>query len=473
MSESKLCERIEEKDGKLFTFHNELSALEYKRALGDEGATARIDEVDEGIRSLFADPSLLKAVRDCLSSASTLVSTRTRRKALLLEREMLFSAIDDHRALRCARKAIRSGLKDFDFPKINSTLTKDPDRARRGEAIAETARVGAAIEPVGREMLKLANRVAQDAGYSDYAQAKLANEGMTVEELRALFRRWRDERAPQWSAALARAAAGRADGIEAWDLPYLLHQRRARVAERFDAGKQMEILRALVSRLGGSLDELPISIEFRDISYNGACYRVMPGKDVRILLNSRLTGFNSYFYLLHEFGHAIYYCYCPVGSGVLVDGHLAREIMADLWTEFLWEKSFLTDFVGASRELADEMRLARSGSQALRLLLIMRDSIFSLELLKDPDAPFAKVWRAVSREWLGLDDNSGAFEFLDFEHLLDMKSYAFAQVLSESAFASLAAGRSETMGNPEMLQNMIARFYRPGNMIEWTTKFEL
>jgi len=473
MSENKICEKIEETDRQLFLLNNELSMLEYKHDLGNDEAGDSIDEVYKQISNLLNEPSLLKSVRACLGSVSTRYAPRMVRKAALLEREITFSAIENNSALEDARKSIRRGMKNLDYSKTLFTLTRVPEQATRHEELVRLARAGAAMEPACRELFKIYNNLAQEAGYRDYAQAKLAYEGLTVGEIYTLFRQWRDENLSQWKRALAQEAEELGDTIKAHDLLYILNRRYAQVQEMFDASKSMHILRELLARLGTSLDELPISIEFGDIPFSGSGYRVVCGKDVRLLLNPGLRGIYAYFVLLHEFGHAIYYCHCPVGSELLIDCHLAREIMADLWTHFLKEKSFLTGVMGFPADFADDVIQARREYEAFRLLLYMRDSIFTLEILRHPDIPFAEIWRAVSNEWLGIDDDSGAFETFDFLNPLDMKSYVFAQVISEKTFASFSDGRSDVLETPGVLEAIIDTLYRPGNTIEWQTKFAL
>ena len=94
-----------------------------------------------------------------------------------------------------------------------------------------------------------------------------------------------------------------------------------------------------------------------------------------------------------------------------------------------------------------------------------------MEVLKNPDTTFAEIWRDVSNEWLGIDDCSGAFETFDFLHMLDLKSYVFAQVLSEKTFASLTGGSSNALEKPGLFDVLVNKLYKPGNTIDWKTKF--
>lgn len=465
--------KLEEADRQLFALHNKLSLLEYERDRGDVAAADGILEVHATIRSLLGEASLLAAVRACQAAPGIHLRPETTRKAALLERAILFSAVENDSALRRAIEAVRSRMSgaDLDCSEATSTLVKSPARSTRREALARTAGVSAAMEPLCRQVAALANRAARGAGYHDYAQAKLTHEEMTPDGLRSLFRQWSEERKPQWTRLLRTAGEASGGAVQACDLLHLLGQYRGRLQNVFAGDKMMPVLRELLAKLGIRFEKLPISIEFRDIPYSGSCHRVMPGRDLRILLKPNLIGFQGYFYLLHEFGHAIYYCHCPIGSELLIDDHPAREIMADMWTCFLKQEHFIVDIMGLPSPLAVEAVRVLDETETLRLFLYLRDAVFGLEVLQDPATPLSETWRAVSNEWLGIDDNSGAFDLFDFLHPLDMKSYVLAQVLSERAFASLAAGHAGGPVTPVVFGEMIDRFYRPGNMITWRTKF--
>ncbi len=59
----------------------------------------------------------------------------------------------------------------------------------------------------------------------------------------------------------------------------------------------------------------------------------------------------------------------------------------------------LTRILGLSPEQADMASDAQREYEALSSLLLMRDAVFTLVALRQPDVPFAGLWRSVSRAW--------------------------------------------------------------------------
>ncbi len=459
--------QLEEADRRLYALNNALSALEYREDQGDTTASPDIVAVRQRIGALLCDPDLRVSARTCREEASTYGDQKLKQKAQLLEQEIVFSSIENNAQLLRAKDAVRKKAGAFDLGRVMRMLGHEPDRSARRQAYEALAQATATTANACRKLLRLYNELAHMEGYLDYAEAKLGYEGLTVEELYRLFGKWHDQLRPRWERALAETARGIGDTVRAHDLLFMLRARCEGPLEVFAQGQGPVFLQELVRHMGTNLDKLPVSIERRELPFVGACYRVRPGEDVRIVLNQRLSGFQEHFYLLHEFGHAIYYCFCPVGSELLLDNHLSREIMADVWPHFLKDRAVLSQLIGLSTQRIDALIEAQRERESLSLFLLMRDAVFTVEALRNPHAPFAELWRSVSRAWLGIDDDSGAYELGDFLHPLDMKSYVFAQVLSERAFASLSPSGSGA------LEQLVERFYRPGATVDWRHKFAL
>jgi len=467
------CRKVEQADRDLYELSNALSLWEYRQDRGDEKAGSEIAELRGEIKGLLGEPSLPASAHACREVASIQGDRRLERKAELLEREITFSSIENSHELLRAKDAVRQKASAVDRGRIMHVLGKEADRTARRRALEELARGSAMAEEACRELVNLCNNLAHGQGYADYAEAKLAYEGLTVDELRAYFAQWRDQFWPRWERALYETSRAQGDAVKPHDLVFMLRARRGRPLDLLPRGGGIGFLRELLRRLGVALDTLPLTIEERDLGFSGACYRVRPGEDIRIVLDTGLNGFQEHFYLLHEFGHAVYYCFCPVGSELLLDNHLVREIMADLWPQFLNEPRVLAECMGLAPEQARAVADAQRAHEALGALLLMRDAMFTLEALQRPEVPFDELWRGISNDWLGIDDTSGAFPLSDFLHPLDMKSYVFAQVLSEQAFATLASGSVTVPDHPVVFEQMIERFYRPGSTIDWRQKLGL
>lgn len=468
-------------DQKLFALNNMLSLLEYRRDLGDAAAAAQVDETREAIRTLLSDPALLSASRACLEMALAQDEPGTARKALLLENEIRFSEIENDPSVRHTRESVRLKMIGFgsSYSGVMRVLTSNPDRHARSTALTQHSVISKAMEPLCRESFVTLNQVARRAGYETYADAKLSYEALSTSDLLSEFREWREEHLPLWQRWLRAAKEQLGDGVRPHDLLYMSRQCTMMVDHAFASRHMTRVTEQLLCRLGVALSDLPVSIETRELSHAGACYRVIPGSDVRLVLNQNNTGLRACFFLLHELGHAMYYCYCPTGSELLIDRHPAREIMADLWTRFLNEKDFLLGPMGLDSDVSDQVIRELREYETVRLFLFLRDATFAFHVLRDPSTPFGDIWRATSNEWIGIDDDSGAFDLFDFVNPLDMKNYVLAQMWSKTAFGLLSARASGRSGlpsgviTPELLCEMIERFYRPGNSIDWRMRIGL
>lgn len=468
--DSSPCGRVEQADRRLYALSNMLSELEYREDQGDTQASAQIAAVRQKLCAIFNEPQLGTYAQDCRATTAAHDDPQIHRKAELLQREIVFSTIENNAGLIQAKNAVRKQRASVDLGHIMGVLGHETDRSIRCQALEALARASSVMEDSCRDLLKRYNELAQGQGYHDYVEAKLAYEGLAEEALCSLFAKTHDRLWPRWERALSHAALKVDGAVKPHDLLFVIREHSRQPLEIFERERGVGFLRKLLEPMGTDLADLPISVERCDIPSAGACYRVRPGEDVRILLNQRLSGFQEHVYLLHEFGHAVYYCFCPSGSELLIDNHVSREIMADLWPHFLKERDVLAQAAGIPPELIDSVIQAQQDRETLSLFLLMRDSMFTVEALRQPDASFADLWRNVSRRWLGIDDTSGAFELFDVLHPLDAKSYVLAHALSEQIFPHLGSGQRPSRQTPELMHQLVERFYRPGNMVDWRHK---
>ncbi len=474
MDEAHCKNIIENTDRRLYRLNNELSQAEYRQDCGDESAGERVDEITGKINGLLTDKQIMHAIRGIQGGDDTkdVEKNLLVRKARLLEQEIVFSGIETDASLQEPRRSLRNELKQIDTSHAFSTLMTGAEREQRRSALKHIAQAGRKVESRAREMFHSLNWVARNAGFDHYLHAKLAYEGLTVKGLYSLFEQWREEHLPLKRRIISQERAQAGHDIQAWDILYLLQHRCSHVRNYFDSKKKIPVLDALTYSLGKPVKQLPIVIEHQPLSFGGACYRMEPGKDIRIMLNTHLEGYNDYFYMFHEFGHAIYYCFCPRESELLIDNHLSREIMADLWTHFLTNKDFLTRIMDFSSVQSERTAQSRKEYESFRILIYMRDAMFTVEALQNPDLPFDELWREVNRKWLDMDDDTGAIETFDMYHPLDMKSYVFAQVLSARVFQRFNALIGELL-SPLFLEVIVKELYRPGNQVDWWEKFQV
>lgn len=448
-------------DLQLYDLNNKLSLLEYAQDRGDDVAK-EITGLKQEMNDLLKNERLTNAIECWTRNNAKSENPLLGRKAYLLARKRRFSEVEHNSQLLKAGQEVRENITGLqnDYSQIFSELYS-PQRAKRQCAQTKMSRLGTELEPVCRRWSQLANEIACKHGYDSYVDACLTSEDLTLHQLTDLFKNWKQERSHQLQASIASL-----QGAE--DLLYLFSTHKARMDEIFNIRNVGDVFSELLFKLGLSLDELPIFIERADIGFPGACYRIEPGTDIRIIVNSQLSGFSSYFYLLHEFGHGMYYYFCPKGSELLVDDQIVRETFADMWTLFLRDKQFLQKIIGVSDKDIATMSMAMSNYFTLRLYLFMRDAMFTVRVLSEPTTPFAELWRMVNDEWLGIDDDSGAFDLYDFLHPLALKNYVFAQVLSEKAMQL----KGDCLVSPQMVTRF-QEYCRQGNAVEWKTKLKV
>jgi len=464
---------MEDTDKQLYWLRNRLAELEYWRDLERGGMDRAIREVHATERRLLAEPQLGRDIeRQGRRSAARGVGRAgcMSRRAELMGRLIDFSRIENDGRLRAALGRIGQEFSRLRFPETMATLMKSSDPHRRRRALVCMAGAGAALEPQCRDMVRLANAVAEQCGYAGYVEAKLSFEGLTGAEVGALFRRWRDRLMPVWREATSDATRRWGSEIPPHDLLYALNT-GGRAQEAICRRSACDgVMIRLLERLGAPLEAWPVYISRAKIPFNGACYRVQPGRDVRILLSRALTGYAACFYLFHEFGHAAYYSHCPQGSEMLIDSQLSREIVAEIWTRFLQNAEFLSELTSLDSRRAEAVVAARARYDGCRLLLTIRDSMFTFEVFRDPERPWSDVWSQVTDEWLGQGDPSGAFDIYDMPNPMDTKNYAIAQAVATEWFEE-ALRRCGGRLSPLLLEAMVARLYHPGNLKDWQDKF--
>lgn len=454
------AQKFEKVDSRLFELANRQSLLEYKQAVGQSVDEEELLEIGRERTALLADALIVSEAlpKKCNSGLG--------RRMVLFKAQRQSEQLENAPQIVATRAKLEKLFGNFDYMGCITELLNNPESAARRAAIEKIAQFGQLMEPFARNLFDACNREAKAIGFSGYIEAKLAPVGLKFDRLRGLFASWRDDNLGALQE-IFRQNEGKIKVPE--DLLYVFRSKNAAKKDCLEKNKLVACVGTLLDRLGLTLDELPIKIEFGKLSNCGACFRIQPGKNVRVILRHDLDPMSAYFFLLHEIGHALYYCFCPTGSEMLIDSHVTREILADVFTHFLFQEWFLCDVAGMPIDQAEEFILAKKEQQALELLIYLRDSMFTFELLKDPHRPFVDVWFDVTKKWLGIEDYSGAFETFDFSNPLDMKDYVLSQVFSKKVFDRYfksTDGSSCKEGMSEFMQ----RFYVRGNDVDWQEK---
>lgn len=452
--EKMISHKIDEIDQILLEFNNQISLLEYRETKEKIDLSKEIKQVYGDIETLF------KSLDSQDLEITNEVDPTTKKKTQILKDLIRFSKIENHPEILDIRSKTKEELQKLNYVDTLQILMKNPDQIQRKKAIDQTAELYRKNEILLEEFIHTHNKIAQQNGYTDYAQAKLESEGLSDKTFVEYFQ-----------GIKKKSSIPILSGKEPCDIYYQLGSMKSNLPVLNINSQQL--LENLFSDLGISLSGLPIRIEWDDLDFFGACFRVSVGKDIRLIVIKNLSGLSSLHYLLHEIGHAVYYCFCPANSELLIDTHISREIMADIWTQFLRDKTFLQKHLRMDSEAIQKYLTKSESYDQLSLLIQIRDSMFIYEAFKNPTDPLPKTWQKVSKEWLEIDDQSGAFDVFDFFNPLDSKSYVFALDLSQKYFNKITDNGTISFLCPDLLFELIKDIYAPGSAIPWREKFGL
>lgn len=322
------------------SFEERLAPVE--RAAGEAWwslATTGTDEAQQGLirtgiayNDLFADPGEAAKVQSWYEQRSGIESTLLSRQAEVLHR--MFAAhtgdrvtLDRIQELEAAANAVYNNHRgavqgrEVGENEIREILTSSPDPDLRREAWEASKTVGHEVEAPVRELARLRNRLAREAGYQDHFHRSLDLQDIDAEELESTMsalEKATDEPFAKLKYRLDAELAERFGGAEVmpWHLSDPFFQScRHDVAEldvdRFFRDADLEALtRKTYDNMGLEVRDVLARSDLRERegkSQHAFCLGV--GRefpyDVRVLANVRP---DSYWMdtMLHEFGHAVY-----------------------------------------------------------------------------------------------------------------------------------------------------------------------
>ena len=141
--------------------------------------------------------------------------------------------------------------------------------------------------------------------------------------------------------------------------------------------------------------------------------------------------------LFHELGHALYYAFAPPESALVLDGRIGREMLAELWACLMETPEWLESFASFPKEEADTFLDTLKKRAICNSLSCLRETLFEIELYQDPDADFRQVWRRITNECLGFEDQTPMYSEFVFLYPMDVKDYVYTRWIAENLCAKL------------------------------------
>jgi hypothetical protein len=146
-----------------------------------------------------------------------------------------------------------------------------------------------------------------------------------------------------------------------------------------------------------------------DLSFAGAAYPVLYGKEVKILAN-RYTGIFFYDRLLHAAGHALHYSMISEPS-FLLRANFAEpfdEGLAQVLALMLYRPEVGTTLFGLTPEQARAVAKTYKLKAMFQLRDTMADSLFEFEAYADPAQDLTALYDRIHSRYLGVDMHRAA-----------------------------------------------------------------
>jgi len=401
-----IAAQLESREQQLESLYADYWRTEYKIALGESNLSSR--PIQDQIRKVVSDDAFLKE----LDSARFSDPILQKRQKLFLN-EAVYTKIMNDPALTAIVEQItqqenatryKVGDRQLSRAELTDLLAHNPDRSLREQAWHATTQLAAANGERQRAAIQLRNDLALKYSSEIFSIFMLHRKGMDVQKLFGWFAQIKEDTEPEYQRLLERMRRELGvTKIEPWDLEfYFSNLTNSFEAQRFSTEDGWSKAKQVTSTLGYNLDSVEMHVG--DLSFAGAAYPVLYGKEVKILAN-RYSG--TYFYdrLLHATGHALHYQMMSEPSFLLranydepMDEGVAQVLVLMLYRPEVNTKLFALT--------PDQANLLAS-TYRLKMLFEIRntiaDSLSEFEAYADTDQDPSAIYNRLHAEYLGVD----------------------------------------------------------------------
>ena len=442
-------EWIDALDSELSLLREAEARIYYEADLGEPLDTAHLKRISQQRRDLLICPDIItKATKLSAQGADPVV----RRKAQLLRTKATMVRIDDSPELLAIRHELEQTQQDC------------KDQLRHPAGMRAYLK---ATEQACKARITTANEIARREGSSNYPEAKLASQELSICGLGSTLGRVRAAYATDCASVVSPDEVA---GLTQVQLDGTITERLAYKDEQFPADRVVDTATRTLAAFGLDLQTLPIKIETCKLPYPGAVHTLKIGQDIRVVMNVAKDGFRRYATFFHELGHALYYAYVP-DSDLLLDDRIAREGLAELWTGLIERPEWLRRFGGLSQGDADELTRRRRLFHAYMVMTFVRETFFELALYENPAADFAELWGSVTEDCFGAPDRTGVYSEFVFLYPMDIKDYIYADLISSGIIEDLAGRFGDDLLSAQVFQFVTQQYCEGGNLRPWAQRF--
>lgn len=478
---------------------------------GSEEAQGDLVRAGQEYNKLFSDPEEHALVAGWFEGRTAIDDELLRRQVEVLHRTYASRRGDPEvlnriEELEARANAVYSnhrgvvGGRSVGENEVREILRASPDEAVRREAWEASKTVGREVEGTIRELARLRNDLAREAGYPDHYHRALDLQEMDVAELEELM-----ASLEATTEGPFRDLKGRLDarleeefGVEAvmpWHLSDPFFQEppedRGFDVDRFFEGKDLETLtRETYDALGLDIRGVVAKSDlYAREGKNQHAFCLPVGRDfpydVRVLANLRAGKPDAYWMgaMLHEFGHAVYDRHINPRLPYLLRGvsHIAMtEAVALMMGALAEEPGWLRAVAGASGEDLAGVAERLVARRRENLLVFTRWALvvfrFEKELYADPDREdLGEIWWDLVERIQGVARPPGRDEpdWAAKIHIATVPVYYQNYVLGNLIAAQLRDYLEETVTRGPFYENevsgryLLESFFGPGARENW------
>jgi len=407
-AQDSILAQLDAKERHLESLYADYWRTEYQIALGNEHLSSRT--IQESIRAVTTDDQFLHYLKVAHFQDRLL----NRRRDLFLE-EAAYTEISNDPELtaiveQITRQENAMRYQVGDRPMTRAELTDlvdhSPDRKLRQQAWEARAQLARANGDRIREAIKLRNELALQHTNELFSTFMLRRKDLETQELFEWFDTIRSQTEPEYQALLERMRRDlQVDKVEPWDLEFYFSARTNDFEQkRFLPDEGWTKTKQLAGNLGYDLDKLSVQMQVADLSFAGAAYPILYGKDVKILAN-RYSGIYFYDRLLHSAGHALHYSMMSEPSFLLRANGAEPfdEGVAQVIALRLYQPEVDTELFGLTPEQAKVVAETCKLKEMFDLRSTMADSLFEFEAYAEPDQDLAALYNRIHARYLGVD----------------------------------------------------------------------
>jgi len=363
--------------------------------------------------------------------------------------------------------------KEYNLGTVHSNILENPDRALRRKLFLEAQKIGEENEDLFRSLVKKRNQHARDLGYRHYyhfrCSLKEVDMDTYIEDMNALLERTKSV-SIQWEKRIKEKFGW--ETLHYYDQYFSTFHFHQIQNDSFHSDRMKEVLGDVVSSLGKSIDELPVSIESLDIPYGGFCINISPN-ELKLVVSKR-DSYSVFLSGIHELGHAM-------------DGHFASyrypelyrfysSIAAEGMAEFF--QTIITDqaFLMKNFDLRDdEITQMNEINQLMDLKMVKINHYFSLveyELYQHPDRSFQEIANDCYMFVFGYEGEAGHPANMMFyvENPAFFQDYNIALAIRDMIRHKF--GIKSLYGKKDVFHEILTKFIEPNQLYSWKQRVE-